>query len=141
VKVVSTFFALLVMTLGLCAARTEPVWKAQPGPWGDLEVRTVYLEVPDTLLAAVSKPNAVTRWVFEQTTETAVRELLVRQGVPVAMVERLLDPASRTLRDNIVSLYPSVAEITSLSVTARSGLYRELAKSSANDINVTPSTF
>ena len=80
VKVVSTFSALLVMTLSLCASRTEPVWKAQPGPWGDLEVRTVYLEVPDTLLAAVSKPNAVTRWVFEQTTESAVRELLVRQG-------------------------------------------------------------
>lgn len=138
VKVVSTFSALLVMTLSLCASRTEPVWKAQPGPWGDLEVRTVYLEVPDTLLAAVSKPNAVTRWVFEQTTESAVRELLVRQGVSVAMVERLMDPASRTLQDNIVSLYPSVAEISSLSVTARSGLYRELAKSSANEYQRDP---
>jgi hypothetical protein len=138
VKAVSAIFVLLTATLSLWATRVEPVWKAQPGPWGDLEVRTVYLEAPDTLLAAVAKPNAITRWVFEQTTESAVRELLVRQGVSVTMVERLLDPASRTIQANVISLYPTVAEITSLDVATRSGLYRELAKSSANEYQRDP---
>ena len=47
------------------AASGDATWKARPGPWGDLEVRTVYLEAPDALLAAVAKPIAVKRWVFE----------------------------------------------------------------------------
>jgi hypothetical protein len=138
VKLISAIFALLTATLSLWATRVEPVWKTQAGPWGELEVRTVYLEAPDTLLAAVAKPNAITRWVFEQTTESAVRELLVRQGVSVTMVERLLEPASRTIQANVISLYPTVAEITSLDVATRSGLYRELAKSSANEYQRDP---
>ena len=132
------FIVLLAASLGHGAAPTEPVWKAQAGPWGDLELRTVYLEVPDTLLAAVAKPNATTRWVFEQTTETAVRELLTRQGVPAAMVTRLLDPTSRTVQANVISLYPTVAEISALDIAVRSGLYRELAKSSANEYQRDP---
>ncbi len=58
------------------AASGDASWKARPGPWGDLEVRTVYLEAPDALLAAVAKPNAITRWVFEQMSESGVRDLL-----------------------------------------------------------------
>ncbi len=135
---VFAFFVLLAASLGHGAAPTEPVWKAQAGPWGDLELRTVYLEVPDTLLAAVAKPNATTRWVFEQTTETAVRELLTRQGVPAAMVTRLLDPTSRTVQANVISLYPTVAEISALDVAVRSGLYRELAKFPANEYQRDP---
>jgi len=138
VKNFTVFFAFFAATLSLGATRAEPVWKAQSGPWGELEVRTVYLEVPETLLAAVAKPNATTRWVFEQTTESAVRASLVRQGVAEAMVTRLLDPASRTVQANVISLYPTVAEIGSLDITVRSGLYRELAKSPANEYQRDP---
>ena len=72
--------------------RTSPATVALTTAW------VSGVKVPDTLLAAVAKPNATTRWVFEQTTETAVRELLTRQGVPAAMVTRLLDPTSRTVQ-------------------------------------------
>ena len=116
----------------------EPVWKAKPGPWGDLEVRVVYLEPSDTLLAAVSKPNAVTRWVFEQTTEAAVRADLKRVGLTEALVDRLMDPASRKMSGNVISLYPTVPEILSLSVPVRSALYQELARSTANEYQRDP---
>ena len=66
----SLSFALLSASClgaaGLFAA--EPVWVAKPGPWGDLQVRTVYLEPPENILAVVAKPSSVTRWTFEQTT-------------------------------------------------------------------------
>ncbi|NBS04170.1 MAG: hypothetical protein EBS64_02890 [Verrucomicrobia bacterium] len=67
----------------------EATWMARPGPWGELEVHTVYLAAPDSLLAAVAKPNSVTRWTFEQTTEQSVRALLARIGVQAEIVTRL----------------------------------------------------
>lgn len=134
-----TIWLLLCLAgLPLRAANGEDSWKARPGPWGELEVRTVYLEAPDPLLAAVAKPNAVTRWVFEQMSEDGVRELLLKHGVPAPMVARLLDPASRTASGNVVKLFPTVAELTSLSVASRSSLYRELAKSAANEYQRDP---
>ena len=129
---------LSLLPLGLGAARAEPVWKAKPGPWGDLEVRTVYLEAPDSILAAVAKPNSVTRWVFEQTTETAVRDTLRRCEVPAAVADRLLTPVRRVVSGNVLSLYPSVDDLTALTPVSRSLLYQELAKSAANEYQRDP---
>ena len=129
---------LSLLPLGLGAAPAEPVWKAKPGPWGDLEVRTVYLEAPDSILAAVAKPNSVTRWVFEQTTETAVRDTLRRCEVPAAVADRLLTPTRRVVSGNVLSLYPSVDDLTALTPASRSLLYQELAKSAANEYQRDP---
>ena len=107
--------------LSAFAASGDASWKSRPGPWGDLEVRTVYLEAPDALLAAVAKPNAVTRWVFEQMSESGVRDLLQKHGVPAPMIVRLFDPASRSVSDNVVKLYPTVEELASLPMAARWG--------------------
>jgi hypothetical protein len=130
--------AVCIAPFSLGAAHEEPVWKAKPGPWGELEVRTVYLEAPDTLLAAVAKPNSVTRWVFEQTTETAVRGTLQQCEVPAAVIARLLDPARRVTAGNVISLYPAVDDLVALPPASRTALYRELAKSSANEYQRDP---
>ena len=124
--------------LPVVAAVADAGWKVRPGPWGDLEVRTVYLEAPDSLLAAVAKPNSVTRWVFEQMSEDGVRELLRTHGVPAPTIARLFDPSSRSVSDNIVKLYPTVDELASLPMSVRSSLYRELAKSPANEYQRDP---
>ena len=122
----------------LGAAHEEPVWKARPGPWGDLEVRAIYMEAPDSLLAAVAKPNSITRWVFEQTTESAVRAQLQRCGVPAPTIERLLDPARRIASGNVISLYPTTDDLVAIPPAARSSLYQELAKSAANEYQRDP---
>lgn len=134
----SLLVAIFLSPIVLLAVHEEPVWKVKPGPWGDLEVRTVYLEAQDTLLAAVAKPNSVTRWVFEQTTETAVRGVLLRCEVPAGVTDRLLDPARRVATGNVISLYPSVDDLVALSPASRSALYAELAKSSANEYQRDP---
>ena len=134
----SLLVAVFLSPIVLLAVHEEPVWKVKPGPWGDLEVRTVYLEAQDTLLASVAKPNSVTRWVFEQTTETAVRGVLLRCEVPAGVTDRLLDPARRVATGNVISLYPSVDDLVALSPASRSALYAELAKSSANEYQRDP---
>ncbi len=121
---------------GLAAA--EPVWTTKPGPWGDLQVRTVYLEPPDNILAVVAKPTSVTRWTFEQTTERGVRELMVKAGLPDEVIGRLLSPTQVVASGNNVVVLPKVEDLVAMGQSARSALYRELAKSEANEYHRDP---
>jgi hypothetical protein len=122
----------------LASVAKEPVWTAKPGPWGQLEVRAVYLEPPDSLLAVIAKPNSVTRWSFEQTTEQGVRELLTKVGVSAPIVGRLFASGRTLVSGNSVSLYPQVEDLTALSTEVRSALYVELAKYPANEYQRDP---
>ncbi len=136
----SSFFAFILVLLcgasGLFAA--EPVWMAKPGPWGDLQVRTVYLEPPENILAVVAKPSAVTRWTFEQTTEKGVRQIMEKAGLPAAVIDRLLSPTQVVTSGNNVVVLPKVEDLVAISQPARSALYLELAKSEANEYQRDP---
>ena len=132
---------VLILALSLCAAglfSAEPVWVAKPGPWGDLQVRTVYLEPPENILAVVAKPSAVTRWTFEQTTEKGVRATLEKAGLPSALVDRLLGPTQVVASGNNVVVLPKVEDLVAMTEASRSALYAELAKSSANEYQRDP---
>lgn len=137
---VCSLFALVAALCwaGLAHAVPEPAWTVKSGPWGELMVRTVYLEPPENLLAIVAKPTTVTRWTFEQTTEKSVREVLLHLGVPEAVVARLVSPAQMVASGNNIVLLPSVEDLVALSVPVRSALYAELAKSSANEYQRDP---
>lgn len=116
----------------------EPFWKARPGPWGDLEVRTAYLEAPDSLLAVSAKPNSTTRWTFEQMSEGAVREVLVGSGLTSETIERLMNPSRRVVTASAVTLYPTLEELVSLTPEVRSKLYLELARHPVNEFQRDP---
>jgi len=111
---------------------------AHPGPWGELEVHTVYLAAPNALLAAVAKPNSVTRWTFEQTTEQSVRELLAKMGVSSGTVTRLFSSGRAQVSGNTIALHPEIEVLKALSPEVRSALYAELAKSAANEYQRDP---
>jgi hypothetical protein len=132
---------VLILALSLCAAglfSAEPVWVAKPGPWGDLQVRTVYLEPPENILAVVAKPSSVTRWTFEQTTEKGVRATMEKAGLPSALVDRLLGPTQVVASGNNVVVLPKVEDLVAMTAASRSALYAELAKSSANEYQRDP---
>lgn len=116
----------------------EPFWKSKPGPWGELEVRTAYLEAPDSLLAVSAKPNSTTRWTFEQMSEGAVRETLVASGLGSELIEKLMSPSRRVANAAAVTLFPSTEELVSLGVEVRSRLYLELAKHPVNEFQRDP---
>ena len=136
----SSFFALLVALCLVAGAlfSAEPVWVAKPGPWGDLQVRTVYLEPPENILAIVAKPSSVTRWTFEQTTEKGVRAIMEKAGLTAASIDRLMGPTQVIASGNNVIVLPKVADLVELSQSARSALYLELAKSAANEYQRDP---
>ena len=114
------------------------MWVAKPGPWGELEVRTVYLEPPEGLLAVVAKPSKVTRWTFEQTTANAVRETLAKAKVPAAVIDRLFSPVRLVASGNSIVLLPEVEDLAALGEGPRSALYAELAKCPANEYQRDP---
>ena len=128
--------ALCLGVAGLFAA--EPAWVAKPGPWGDLQVRTVYLEPPENILAVVSKPSSVTRWTFEQTTEKGVRAIMAKAGLTSALIDRLMGPTQVVASGNNVVVLPKVEDLVAIGETARSALYVELAKSAANEYQCDP---
>ena len=114
------------------------MWTAKPGPWGELEVRTVYLEPPEAQLAVVAKPSTVTRWTFEQTTAKAVRDTLTKAKVPEAVIERLFSPVRLVASGNSIVLLPEADDLTALSQESRSALYLELAKQAINEYQRDP---
>ncbi len=129
------------MALCLGAGRlssVEPAWVAKPGPWGDLRVRTVYLEPPENILAVVAKPSSVPRWTFEQTTEKGVRLTMEKAGLPSGLIDRLMGPTQVIASGNNVIVLPKVADLAEISQAARSALYLELAKSGANEYQRDP---
>lgn len=119
-------------------AVVEPMWVTKPGPWGELEVRAVYLEPPESLLAVVAKPSTVTRWTFEQNTQGGVRAILAKAGVPEPVIARLLSPVRLVESGNSIILLPEREDLVALSMEVRSALYLELAKSSANEYQRDP---
>ena len=122
----------------VAGAVTEPMWLTKSGPWGQLEIRTVYLEPPEELLAVIAKPSAVTRWTFDQTTVAGVRAVLVKSGVPEPVIVRLMNPVRLVESGNSVILLPAQEDLVALPQEARSALYLELAKSSANEYQRDP---
>lgn len=116
----------------------EPAWVTKSGPWGELQVRAVYLEPPENILAVVAKPTSVTRWTFEQTTEKGVRAIMEKAGLSAALIDRLLSPAQVVASANNVVVLPKVEDLLALDQDARSALYLELAKSSANEYQRDP---
>ena len=122
----------------VAGAVTEPMWLTKSGPWGQLEVRSVYLEPPEALLAVVAKPSTVTRWTFEQTTIGGVRAILVKSGVPDAVIARLMNPVRLVESGNSIILLPAREDLVALPQEVRSALYLELAKSPANEYQCDP---
>ena len=119
-------------------AAVEPMWLTKSGPWGQLEVRSVYLEPPESLLAVIAKPSTVTRWTFEQNTTGGVRAVLAKAGVPDTVVARLLSPVRLVESGNTIILLPEREDLVALSMEVRSALYLELAKSAANEYQRDP---
>ena len=122
----------------VAGAVTEPMWVTKSGPWGELEVRAVYLEPPESLLAVVAKPSSVTRWTFEQNTRGGVHAILLKAGVPAAVIERLMNPVRLVESGNSIILLPAQEDLVALSQEARSALYLELAKSASNEYQRDP---
>jgi len=116
----------------------EPVWTSKSDKFGEIRVRTVYLQAPDHLLALIQKPTSRPRWAFAGGTEASVRELLTRAGLPPEVLARMMDPARRVQQDGALVLFPEVDDLLALEPGMRAVIYPELAKSPLNEFHRDP---
>ena len=136
---------LLSLAPGACPAFTalsdlngEPVWTTKSDKFGEIRVRTIYLEAPDHLLALIQKPTSRPRWAFAGGTQASVRELLVRAGLPAEMLARMMDPARQVMQDGAFVLFPEIDDLLALTPAQRAAIYPELAKSPLNEFHRDP---
>jgi len=138
----------LILLAGLAASlsaqsvvsdlKGEPVWTTKSEKFGEIRVRTLYLEAPAHLLALMSKPTSRPRWAFSGGTEASVRELLSRAALAPEMLTRMLDPARRVQQDGALIIFPEVDDLITLTPEQRAVIYPELAKSELNEFHRDP---
>lgn len=116
----------------------EPVWTTKSDKFGEIRVRTVYLQAPDHLLALIQKPTNRPRWAFAGGTEASVRDLLVRAGLAADVLARMMDPARRVMQDGALVIFPEIDDLVALSPGMRAVVYPELAKSPLNEFHRDP---
>ncbi len=136
---ISAIFLNCVIALSTRANPSpEPVWNSKPGPWGDLEVRAMYLEAPDSLIATVPKPNTVVSWMFPGATPASLKQLFDRAKLDEVFQQELLDPKRMTRQDGVLAVLPSTARLEAMTIEQRDIIYSELSKSSLNEFKKDP---
>ncbi len=114
------------------------IYKCHPGPWGDIEWSTMYLEAPDYILETLRKPDANPHWVFPKATLDGIRELFQRAGLPEDVQQRLFDPKRIFTQEDSITLFPQLDDLENLKPAVRQVIYAELAKSPLNEYHHDP---
>ena len=116
----------------------EPVEAGHPGPWGDLEITSMYIEAPDYLLDTVQRPNSIPIWNFPGATENSLRELFTKAGLAKPVQDRILDPKRRLQQGSLLAVFPPIEDLQAISQETRSIIYADLAKSELNEFHANP---
>jgi len=115
-----------------------PVWHSRPGPWGSLDIRSIYLEAPDAQVAGLRQPSSTTSWNFPGASVAALTELFEAAGLSKEDQTRLLNPARILQHEHVWTLFPEPSIVTSMSIAQRSVIYTELARSTLNPMHESP---
>lgn len=116
----------------------EPVWLSHPGPWGHLEIRSTYLEAPDSLVEEMPKPGSVPRWSFPGATTNSLKQLFTKAGLSAEFQARLFDPDRVVNKDGALTVFPPLPELDAMTSDQRTIIYTELAKSPLNEFHNAP---
>ena len=116
----------------------EPVWLSRPGPWGDLEIRSIYLEAPDYLVAGLKQPNSTTAWHFPGASDASLTVLFERAALPKEVQTQLLNPQRILIHEGVWTLFADPALLMAMTIEQRSVIYKELATSTLNPMHASP---
>ncbi len=110
------------------AASPDPAIRAKPGPWGDLEYYTVYLEASTEQLKSTEIPTYDTEWNFVGYTDEQVSKLFTTTDMPAAIRTDLLDREKWRRHANVVTVVPSSENLLGLPPEARVAVYSVLTR-------------
>ncbi len=140
--------SLLLLALGLLVPvlaqgpvkdlNGEPTWTTKSEKFGEIRVRTLYLEAPAHLLALMNKPTSRPRWAFAGGTEASLRALFSKASLSAEMIVRMMDPARRVQQDAALIIFPEIDDLLALTPEQRAVIYPELAKSELNEFHRDP---
>lgn len=116
----------------------EPVWLTHPGPWGNLEIRSIYLEAPDALVAGLKQPNSTTAWNFPGATQGSLNHLFENARLSNETIAKLLDPQRILVHEGVWTLFADPEIVKALTVEQRSVIYTELATTPLNPMHAAP---
>ena len=112
--------------------------KTTTGLWGTLEYFPVFLEAPESLIERFPIPASKSRWVFDSTSESDIRNLLKDCGLEDILVDAIFSAQQPVTEGSLTYLFPRVAQLDAISTEVRTKIYAELRKVSANEYHVDP---
>lgn len=114
------------------------VYKCNPGPWGDLQYFTTYLEVPIPLIRIADAPLKGPNWNFVGYTDAQVEAAFLVSKVPEPFLSRLKDRSKWIHNFRITTVIPDAETILGLPEACRTELYTILGKWPENDTCLEP---
>jgi hypothetical protein len=119
--------------------KTEPpILHARPGPWGELDYFTVYLEASIATLKSMEIPSFDTTWNFVGYSEDQVAKLFESAKLPPAILAELLDRKKWRREEKTITVLPSRDAVLGLPQEARTAIYQVLARWEENPFHFEP---
>jgi len=109
-----------------------------PGPWGELEIWNLRLEIPEEFVGKEELAPRPTCWNFGKITETDVRQLLVVQGCTNADTEAIIRSARVEPGSGEFVAKPPESVVLRLPPEVRNRLYLFLSRNPANRYHLEP---
>jgi hypothetical protein len=115
-----------------------PIFRTRPGPWGDLDYFTVYLEPSIATLKSMDLPTYETAWKFVGYTEEQVAKLFESLRMPTEIQAELLDRKKWRREEKIIAVLPSSEAVLGLPPEARGAIYQILCRWEENPFHHEP---
>ncbi len=113
-------------------------FRARPGPWGELEYFTVYLEASVATLKSMDLQTYETLWRFVGYSEDQVAALFSSAQIPAELQAELLDRKKWRREEKDIVVLPSQEVLLGLSPEARSAIYQVLGRWGENPFHHEP---
>ena len=117
---------------------TDSLIRAKPGPWGDLEYYTVYLEATTAQLKSSEIPTYDTEWNFAGYTDEQVTKLFQTTDMSATIRAELLDREKWRHREKVITVVPSSEAVLGLTPEARVAIYSVLTHWEQNSYHRDP---
>lgn len=118
--------------------RSGRLYKCNPGPWGDLEYYYIYLQAPASLVARFPMPNTISKWSFPGWSTEQIRDLFDKAELPKSFQEKMLDPNKLVNEENVISVFPPLADLEAMTAAQRTVVYEKLAQYDDNEFYKDP---
>lgn len=111
---------------------------AKPGPWGQLEFFTTYIEAPIEVLKSIGDTSLALDWRFVGIPEVELQKIFRSVDLPEPIRAELLDTGKWRSETGTIVVSPSAHTLESLPGPARAAIYAVLGRFSENRFHSEP---